>query len=358
MKPIKSAIICLVLAMYLLSTYFAIDIKAFPNVKIGVISSTIEKQHSYIDFYNVDWEHLETLNIPYGGMPTLFDHAVVYDDILFTVPQGLAEKDLTIVFQLNLLTSEYSSYDLGAVAMSSVCPLGSYIFTTNNFNGDFFLRRYDINSHNIDVLDLDGLYVDHIKQYFDKLFVFGVSIFEKGDPMLLLIIDPETMVVEKRVDLSEYGSSIEDSVVIEGFVYAPVSDYYISEKPQKSSVIVIDNEGNIIERIDLKDNAPFQILEYKGELIITHYDIVQCNGKVITKINPLTKQQTIISLQNEGLYQALIFNDFLYTSDGEGHIFIYTLPDFELVDQRTLVKHDDKTAYYYMSSFFIYPIAS
>jgi len=354
MKPIKVSIICLILAAYLFSVYAAADKESSPDIKIGVISSTIEKQHSFIDFYNADWEHIETLDIPYGGMPTHFDHAIVNNNMLFAVPQGLAQKNLTIVFQLNLSTDEYAAYDLGAVAMSSVCPYRPYIFTTNNLNGEFFLRRYDIDSHNTDTLNLNGLFVNHIKQYFDKLFVFGTSIFEAGDPTYLLIIDPETMVVENRMDLSEYGSGIEDSVMYEGLIYAPISDYYISENPQKSAVLAFDKEGNIVERINLEVNAPFQILKYKDELIVTHYDIVQCKGNVITKIDPATKQQTIISLENEGLYQALILGNFLYASNGEGQISVYSLPDFELADQRALVRHDDGKEYYYMSSFFFW----
>jgi hypothetical protein len=117
------------------------------------------------------------------------------------------------------------------------------------------------------------------------------------------------------------------------------------------------NEGNVVERIDLQENAPFQILKYKEEIIVTHYDIVQGSGNVITKIDS-AKQQTIISLENEGLYQALILDDLLFASNGEGQIFTYSLPDFKLIDQRTLAQHENSAEYYYMSSFFICPVDS
>lgn len=330
----------------------AISEKAY----IGVIETTGQKNHSIITFYNRKLMKEMSLELPFGSMGSYFDLPKVRDNKLYVVPKGIASlKDKTVILQVDLDNGAYRTYDLKQPEINSFCMDEHYVYGVNTLNQQSIISRYDLEEDDLDTLVLGKIFVGNIERYGDKLYAYGFGESLVGMSSYLYIIDPQTLTIEKQIDISRSGQDQLGTELIDNTLFFTNSLKYHKDYGEipSNGLSKLDTIQHQVTDIQLPYEYPFQIIQHEGLLYVSHYNLVQGEGDSLSIYNDATGDITTFSFGHK-VAQIAIEEGQLYVLDGE-KIHVYDIGDNEIVkkNETEIVSMLDKDVYYYVSGFFI-----
>lgn len=318
---------------------------------IAVIETTEQDNDSYITFYNKDLKKIGSQNIKMGSMGSYFDLPRIYGSNMYVIPKGIgSEKDLTVIMEYNLETGKYKTYNIGQPGMNSFAVNDNAIYTVNTLNYNSIISRYDIASGNLRTITIEQVYIGRLDLYDETLFAFGDIKEDDGLKSYLYLIDTKNFKMIDTIDISKCGTSQNYSTKIGDYIYfTSQTDTY----DQGSDTLTKFNiKDKMISIIKLQELYPFQILNYRDKLIISHFNLVQAQGNIITMFDPITNEQKVLNLENN-LAQILIKDDKLYSMDGD-FLYVYSISDkdFKLLNRIDIHTMKKSSKYFYLAGFF------
>lgn len=363
MKKLKLVLISIImLLLALLLIFLLINMKKSKenesfnkNFNIAVIETTEQINESYLTFYNKDFKKNASQKIQLGSMGSSFDLPRIYDKNMYVIPKGIGnEKDLTVIMEYNMETGKYKTYDIKQHNMNSFSVNDKSIYTVNTLNYNSIISCYDKSSENIKKITIEKVYIDRIDLYDNTIYAFGILKDNYGVKSYLYLIDTKNFKITDKIDISKSGMSQFCSTKIGDYIYFTNQTEIDGINEQASNTLTKFNiKDKTISNIKLKEKFPFQILSYKGKLLISHYDLVQAQGNKITIYDPKTNEQQIVTLENN-LAQTLIKDDKLYSMDRD-YIYVYNInnAEFKLINKVDIRTQKNCNIFFYLSGFFV-----
>lgn len=324
----------------------------FPdNYKLGIIETTGQDNKSVITYYDQELKKVYTQKLPFGTMGSIFYSPIIFDNKLYTIPQGMAnEKDLKMVLEVDLSNGNAKEYSINQLAMNSLAVNSDYIFTCNTYNGTSYINRCEKQSKAVLEKDFADTYISKLELVGNKLLAFGTKREESLLASYLYFLDLDLKVL-KTINISRSGSSHYKTVLIGEKVYFsnPMDRY-----DQANTLISSVSTQNLnVENIDLEQVYPSDIIPYNNYLIIAHCNLVSHEGNLITFYD--TKKDSIetISLTHPILQMSRDLDN-LYIMDQE-KLYRYKIngTGLELTKEIPINTRKNSKVFYYVSGFFL-----
>jgi hypothetical protein len=351
----------IVLALTLFAIFFLFLVKQSDveesftkDFNLAVIETTGQENKSCLTFYNNDFEKIGTQKIELGSMGSPYDLPKVYDKYMSVVPQGMANsKELTIVMEYNMETGKYEKYDMNQHAMNSAVANDKSIYSVNTINYNTIISWYDKSSGNLKTISREAIYISNIYLYDDTLYAFGLIKEASGTKSYLYLIDTKSFTITDTIDISTSGVNQYSATKIGDYLYFANQDAISDNNDQGSyNLSKFNIKDKTISNIKLNEQYPFQIINYKDKLLISHYTLSQLQGNIITIYDPKTNEQLNVTLENN-LEQILIKDDMLYSMDGE-FLYVYSInnTEFNLIKKVDIHTKKDSSTFYYIAGMF------
>ncbi|MBU3093413.1 hypothetical protein KPL35_15215 [Clostridium sp. CF011] len=323
------------------------------DFNIGVIETTEQDNKSNLTFYNKDLKKTGTQKIKLGSMGSSFDLPRMYGKNMYVVPKGIGnQKELTVIMEYNTETSKYKTYDMKQHGINSFAVNDKAIYSANTLSNESIISWYDKRSGNLKTISKEGIYIDRIDLYNGTLYAFAMEKDNDGNKSHLYLIDTKSFKITDIIDISKSGEGHNYSTKIGDDIYF-TNQYEVSDTERGSyNLSKFNIKNKTVSNIKLKERYPFQILNYKNKLIISHYDLVQMQGNKITIYDPGTNEQDVVTLENN-LGQISIKDDKLYSKDGE-YLYVYSINNktFKLINNVDIYTKRKNILFYYVSGFF------
>jgi hypothetical protein len=317
----------------------------------GIIETTGQDNDSVITYYNQEFQKVYTQELPFGSMGNIFYNPIIFEDKLYTIPQGLAnEKDLKMVLELDLTNGNTEEYTINQLAMNSLLANADYIFTCNTYNGISYINRCHKQSQEVIETVFADIYISKLELAGDRLLAFGTKRDDRSLVSYLYLLDMELNVL-KTINISESGSSHYKTVLVGDMVYfsSPMDEY-----DQPGTLISSVSTKNLtVKNIDLKTVYPSDMVGYQNFLIIAHCNLVTFEGNQLTFYD--TKKESIKTINlNHSILQMNIEADNLYIMSQE-NLYQYRIngTNLELTGEIPMLTKSDAKEYYYVSGFFL-----
>lgn len=358
MKTVYKLICCFLLTAGCMLLVSCNNTKVLKSFDFAVIETTSQNNKSYISFYNKNLQKVTESEIKYGSMGSCYDLPKIYKDSMYVIPKGIGNsKELKIIFRYDLKTGKTMTYNLDEQNMNSFCVNDNFLFGVSTWNNNSNISRLDLKSNKINKLTFENEYVCKMDLYGDMLYAFSTSKSKSSIKTYLYVIDINNFKVVNKFDISSCG--------INQFYTCKVSDdIYFTSNNNVSSDMKSETPSTTLTKYNIKDKSftgitlnnenPFQIIQYKRKLIISHFDPVQLRGDSITVYDLDTKEQKIVTLKNE-LYQISIKGDKLYSTDGLNKMYTYRINEdysFDLLNAQSIKTSRNDGNYYYNGGFF------
>lgn len=358
MSKSKAAFISIIVLILLLLLFYENQsrekITSNNSFNIGVIETTEQDNKSSLTFYNKDLKKTKTQEIKLGSMGSSFDLPRMYDKNMYVVPKGIGnQKNLTVIMEYNIETSKYKTYDIKQPGINSFAVNDKSIYTANTLNNESIISWYDKHSENLKTITQKDIYIDSINLYGDTLYAFAMKKDNNGTKSYLYLIDTKSFKITNIIDISKSGKGQNYSTKIGNDIYF-TNQNEISDNEQGSyNLSKINIKNKTVSNIRLKEKYPFQIINYKDKLIISHYDLVQMQGNKVTIYDPKTNDQQVVTIENN-LCQIFIKDNKLYSRDRE-YLYVYSIDNatFKLTNKVNIYTKRKNRTFYYLSGFFI-----
>ena len=358
-KSVFISIIALVLTVLLVLFLFYIKPSEGREIfntdfYLAVIETTEQANKSNITFYNKDLIAVGTREIKLGSMGSSFDLPRIYGKNMYVIPKGIGnQKDLTVIMEYDMETGKYETYDMKQPGMNSFSVDEKSIYSVNTLNNTSIISWRDKSSANVKTISKQDVYIGRLDLYDDTLYAFAMTKEKEGIKSNLYLIDTKSFEITATLDISKSGTGQYFSIKIGDAVYF-TNQNEISGMTERSSYNLsrLSIKDKTILNIRLKEEHPFQIVNYKDKLIISHYDPVQIQGNKITLYDLETNEQQVVTLENN-LSQILIKDDKVYSTDGE-YLYAYSINNtaFKLINKIDIYTKRNSSTFYYVSGFF------
>ena len=356
-RIILLSILIIALTAALIIFLFEFNVKESFNkdFNIAVIETTEQINESYLTFYSKDLKKVGSQKIELGSMGSSFDLPRLYGKNMYVIPKGIGNtKDLSVIMEYNMENGKYKTYDIKQHNMNSFSVDHTSIYTVNTLNYNSIISCYDKSSGKINTISIEKAYIERIDLYDDTLYAFGMLNDKNGVKAYLYLIDTKSFKITDKIDISESGISQYYSTKIGDNLYFSNQTELSFKAEQPSKTLTKFNfKDKSISNIHLKEEFPFQILNYKNKLIISHYDLVQIKGNKITIYDPKNNEQQVVALENN-LAQIYIKDDKLYSMDRD-YLYVYSINDsgFKLINKVDIHTKRGSKTFYYSAGFFV-----
>jgi len=327
------------------------------DFSIGVIETTGQKNKSIITFYDENLDEVSSQKLKLGSMGSNFNVPRVFDNKMYVVPQGIAnKKEQTIILEFDLETGKTKNFDLKTRAMTRFCLNDKYLFGTADWNFVSKISRMQKATNQIKTLEFEKIHIHQLDVYNDILYAFGFEYNEKNEmKSYLYTIDCDKFTIIYKLDISEIGTSQPDTFFINNNLYFTNSLELVDGKQEMPSntLCIMDLNTHSITNLALKAPFPSQILEYNNMLLITHNDQVHGEGNQITILDPNTHEMELFEFEHD-LCQVEIKGEKLYAIDKE-FLYVYNIKDdftFELANKINAKTNKNDNTYFYISGIF------
>lgn len=335
------------------------DPKNVISSDFGLVETTATADKSFISFYNDKIEKIGESEVKYGEMGSFFSPPQVYKNNMYVIPQGIDRiRDLKFIFNYDLNSGKTKKYDLDLYSMNSFCIDDTYLIGVNTINFDSNISRLNIGENSLKKITIQKEYVSEIFLNDKKLYAFSRIKTTTGRKAYLYVIDAEKMEIQRKDELNTWGYSIQGICKIDNILFLPNGIQTSSDgKTSMPSNILTkyETQNNTYTNILLQYESPFQIVQYKRKLFISHYDPVQSKGKNITIFDLDTKEQKSITMKYD-LGQIAIKKDKLYTINVDGNMQIYQINadySFSLLREKNIKTKKNESTYFYIGGFFL-----
>lgn len=324
------------------------------NYEIAIIETTGNDNKSSIYYYNDELELLNEYSLPYGTMGNIFYNPVIFNNNLYSIPQGLAnEKDLKRVIEFNLEDGKVTEYKIDQLAMNSLAVNNEYIYTCNTVNGISYINQYTLEDDIVNIVEIAEVYISKLMVAEEEIYAFGSIKGENGIEAYIYVFD-SMLNSKEKINITSSGSSQYKAIFIDGYLYfSNLMDK--NDQPGKTvSRMSINNHE--VENIKLNSPYPSDLLQYNDYLVIAHCNLVTNEGNSITFYN--MKEETIEEVTlNHPVTQINTKENYLYIFDGN-NLFKYEInqdkiSELELIKEIELKKVETSDNYNYISGFYV-----
>lgn len=348
----KSIFISIIIVLFILSGCSSSSFKGRDfNYKYGVIETTGQKNSTYISFYNDDLEKVGEENIKYGSMGDGFSLPIVFKKSMFIVPKGIYNiKELTFIMEYDLYKGKIEKYNIGLQNMNNIAVDDNYIYGVNTMNNISSIVKCNRKTKELSKVEISEVYISYIEVYKNELFAFGESYEEEKMKSYLYIFESNTLSILEKIDISNIGFGQYYTVMKDNKLYFPTS-FSIEDTGEQpiNKLSEYNRESGDILTYNLEKNYPFQIIEYKEKLLITHFDPVAVKGNTISIFNVKDESSEVIEFSHN--IEQIVLDDENIVILGNGYLYIYD-NRFSLLNSIRVVNERNDNCYYYTTGLF------
>lgn len=231
------------------------------------------------------------------------------------------------VVEVNLQENNYKTYEI-EYGIWSVTANEDYIFTSHSPVGISVISKYNKKTMSIeDTLKVQGQ-VTHIKLIDDMLYVFStiVPTDKKVFSLEIGVINLKSFTEEQNIKVSD-DIYVWDSIAIGSELFFTTGKKNDDITPS-TSLYKLNLRNYEITNINLNKEFPWQVKQYNGSILVSHFDPMEKNGNTITILEMNSGKIKHVPFEHN-LNQMEIYNDKLYVSD-DNYIYAYDLNTFKL----------------------------
>ncbi len=308
------------------------------QAKIGIVETTASDYKSTIHWYDKELNKISEKNMKYAMLGSAFHNPVYYDNEIYMIPQGLGNaKDSKKVISLNKNNFEIKEFSINNIALNDVAVSKDYIYTINTLSGDTHICRLNKSNNTLKEIIIDNEYVSGITAVRGKVYAFSSNMLSSSPECYLYIYNEELEILHK-IDITQYGTSQYKFMYDENYLYAGV--IMTKEDKPASTILKISIDTNEIEAININEEFPNDILQYKDRLIITNHDLVAYEGTKITILDKVTQKSESIELNNKTEFAGIMENVLVILNQEK--ISLYNIENkFELIKEISIEKRDN-----------------
>lgn len=329
--------------------------EGFPSeFEFGVIETTGYKQKSFITYYNENMEEIYQTSYPYGTMNLGFGVPNVYENELYTIPQGLGnEKDLEMIMELDLETGATKKYKFKDRVISDVVATQTDLYVVSNLNGVSYVDHYNKATGEVRTIESEMQNCFYWLCWANEtLYVFTSNDDDQvGD--FVYEIEPKEFKITKTMDITNIGYYHCGFLEYNGKLYFTTDSKKGNNINHLSSLSFATGE---IETLKLPKHSPMEIFEENGLFYIAHCDFFGADRSgSITVFHPETEKMENYKLTHR-IARMGIQNGNIYICDTE-KVYLYRLENEALKLQKSVdiaTQKDNKT-HFYTSGFFLNP---
>jgi hypothetical protein len=324
------------------------------NYTIGVVRTTGQKNKSIIKLYDRTLEEIDEDSLPYGSMGGTFYNPIVFENSVYTIPQGIAtKKDLGLVLEINTNTTETQEYKIDKLAMNSLSVDDTYIYTSNTLNGIASLNQYNKKTNTLKSIDLKDEDITKIETYKENVYCFSISKNESGSLVSRIYVLDSLLNIIDKIDISNWETEIYKSLVVGNKLYFSCPALDLDSRDGK--IIELSLDTLEMKEINLSIKNPSDIVLFNDKLFINDLDLTRSEGNKISVLDIHTKEEVVIPLEHTAL-QIGIKDNILFAVD-DNKIYSYEIDGNNLILNNSTNYAEDKDAnvHYYFGGFFLKP---
>lgn len=321
------------------------------NYRYGVIETTGQENRSYISFYDANLKKIGEKSIKYGSMGDGFSLPIVFDNHMFIVPKGIYhKKELTFVMSYDLFKGKVEKYNTGLQNMNNISVDEDNVYSVNTMNNITSIVKYNRKTQDLSKKEMPEVYIGYIEIYGNKLFAFGEGEEAGKIKSYLYIFDSNTLDILEKVDISNIGFGQYYTVMKGDKLYFPTSfSIEATDGLPTNKLSEYNHETGQIITYTLKENYPFQIMEYEDKLLITHFDPVAVKGNKVSIFDVKDGSSDVIEF-NHNIEQLELDGENVIIL-GDGYLYKYD-SKFSLINSTKVINDRDSNCYYYTTGFF------
>ena len=279
-----------------------------------------------IRFYNEEGEILDSIIVKTAGICEGFISPSIGFNYLYSPVKGTLTKRENALFRLDLLTGVYKThkYDVGVhtILADNINP--NIIFFIDYEN--YLIKWDDKNDQEINRIKLSNYFYLHLQQDEQKIYFFGR--FNENEYKYsvekfyyLLIIDKNTLEIEKIIDFSDHGDGRMSSLIYKNQLFFTNSWKFTEPEGLIGNNILSALDLNSYQITDyfLQEEFAHNIILYKDRLLINHNMLQAPQMKKISTFDLNTHETKLYQLSGNNHYifnQIAVQGDYLYFLDG------------------------------------------
>ena len=336
--------VCIILYLSACGNNDTVNDEIPENFTVGIICTSGSENNSSILYFDENLNQTGVTYYPYATMGESFYSPVVYEQSLYVVPQGQAnKKDEKVILQQDLETFEIQNYSLEQIAIYGLSVDSSAIYAVNNMNGQSFVSRIDRTDRTVKTAAYDDLYISIVYSYQDRLYAFSSQSTPSGMKGTLHCLDPITLEELHRIDISEFGCDVYSVTGVGDILYfVPM---VTAQDTFNQVVCAYDISTEEISAIKFSDDV-FHILNADDKLYVTHGNLVTGEGTDLSAYEIATEK---VSTYDLGMWpqQITIYGNDLYVL-GAGNVAKFNIQTMEKQAEVSIPLGDG----YYLSGIF------
>lgn len=319
------------------------------DIKIGVVETRSTDYKSIIHWYDDDLNKVFDQKLKYADLGDTWRKPVYYDNQVYIIPVGLmGRQDSKLVISIDEDDFKIKEFEIDDTGLQALAVNEDYIYTSSNLNRVAYITRTNKSDNKSIQLAIDNIYITGLLAIEDKLYSFH----DNGDGLnrnFCLDIYNQDLELLKTIEDSRYGADQykylydkEDKVIYTTMQYDSDDEIY-------GLLLKIHTDTYEIESIDLKEEFPDAILDYKDTIIISHYNLVGCIGSKISLLDKKTQEFTTIDLERRVDYVDILENQLVVVN--EETISLFDIDNnFKLIKETSIPYIEDS---YYSTSIII-----
>lgn len=255
---------------------------------VGIICTSGFNNKSSIIYFDDDLNQTGVTYYPYATMGEIFYKPVIFENTVYTIPQGQAnKKDEKVILQQNLETFEQQTYFLDQIAIYGLSVDSSAIFAANNINGQSFVSRIDKVNGTVKTVAYDDIYISIVYSYGNKLYAFSSQSTDAETMGTLHCLDSVSLEELKRIDLTSFGNAVYSVAGVDDILYfTPVET---SQGTSNHIVGTYNTNTDEVGAIEFSD-VVYHVLNVGDELYITHGNLVTGEGTTLSVYDIAAKE--------------------------------------------------------------------
>lgn len=327
--------------------------------KIAIVWTTSEKNQSILNFYDKNLNFIKTKTLPYGTLSDYMTLPFSYEKSVYFIPGGVPlQNEFEFVLAYHPSTHSCQKYHIGMPGLLQVSVSEDAIFTVNELNFTSYISKFDKKTKQISRISSDTISYDTIYYYDGFLYTTGKENKEKNAKQYLFQIQPDSMKLLWKEEITKYGQGCLFFCGVEDKLYFSLP---YDQKEQENNALMafsFKNSKKKLEKISLSASFPQQIKKMGEYLFISHGDLVgedQDEGSIsIWNLN--TKESKVFSLSHPiSQMEVDELSNVIYLL-GKETLYQYSFDaqkkELFLQKKVKLEKQEEETIYSYIGGFF------
>ncbi|WP_423900391.1 hypothetical protein [Eggerthia catenaformis] len=330
--------------------------------ELGVIETSIYKRNTRLVYFDGDFNIKGEDKIKAAGVSRHLKDSSYQKENAYFEARGLTRKnDDKKIIELNRSTRNIKFYDVDRINIQGVIANDKYTYTISNLDKKVYITQTDYNNKKVKEISFNDIITLNLFLAGDKIIV-PYNLIENSEKEFINIYDRQLNLI-KKIDLSQYGRSITEAVVINDKIYLPVSNKTNedgSEETGNNLIVELDVKSLDFKIIKIKTKELGHVNKYGDWLIIMNSESPTYEGRKMTFYNTKTGEEKIFNLKHP-LRDVEVYGDFIYSANyyEENKERGYILVKYSIKDNMKEVRYkkvnllNKYKEYHYYSDIFV-----